>query len=123
EQPLEMLEPLDLSEPTERIDTARILDAGFNRACEALRVVEDYCRFALDDAFLSGELKRMRHDLAAAMEMVSPSFLLAGRETLRDVGTTISTARESARHSPLEVAQVNVKRFQEALRSLEEFGK
>jgi thiamine-phosphate pyrophosphorylase len=123
EPPLELDEPLHFSEPTERIDTARILDAGFNRAREALRVVEDYCRFVLDDAFLSGELKRIRHDLAEALEMVPPALLLAGRETLRDVGTTISTPRESARHSPLEVAQVNLKRLQEALRSLEEFGK
>jgi thiamine-phosphate pyrophosphorylase len=121
--PLEMLEPLTFSESTERIDTARILDAGFNRAREALRVVEDYCRFALDDAFLSGELKRLRHDLAAAADRIPSSLLIAGRETLRDVGTTISTARESQRHSPLEVAETNLKRLQEALRSLEEFGK
>jgi thiamine-phosphate pyrophosphorylase len=123
EPPLELDEPLRLAEPNERIDTARILDAGFNRAREALRVVEDYCRFALDDAFLSGELKRLRHDLAAVVTMVPPALLLAGRETLRDVGTTISTARERERHSTLDVAQVNLKRLQEALRSLEEFGK
>ncbi|HEY1859813.1 MAG TPA: thiamine phosphate synthase [Gemmataceae bacterium] len=123
EPPLELDEPLHLTEPTERIDTARVLDAGFNRAREALRVTEDYCRFVLDDAFLSGELKRLRHDLAAAAAMVPPALLLAGRETLRDVGTTISTARESERHSPPDVVHVNLKRLQEALRSLEEFGK
>ena len=46
---------------------ARILDANANRAREALRVVEDYCRFVLDDRFLSGELKRLRHDLTAIL--------------------------------------------------------
>jgi len=34
----------------------RILDANFNRAREALRVVEDYARFVLDDGHLSGTL-------------------------------------------------------------------
>ena len=34
-----------LADLTEQVDLARILDAGFNRAREALRVVEDYCRF------------------------------------------------------------------------------
>jgi thiamine-phosphate pyrophosphorylase len=123
EPPLEHHEPLQLNEPTDQIDAARVLDANFNRAREALRVVEDYCRFVLDDAFLSGELKQTRHDLSAALENVSLGQRLAGRETLRDVGTAISTPREETRRSPLEVAQVNFKRLQEALRSLEEFGK
>jgi thiamine-phosphate pyrophosphorylase len=121
--PFDLDDSLTLLAPTERIDTARILDAEFNRAREALRVAEDYCRFALDDAFLTEELKRLRHDLSAAADMLPPSLLLAGRETLRDVGTSLSTAREHERHSPQEVAQINLKRLQEALRSLEENGK
>jgi thiamine-phosphate pyrophosphorylase len=116
-------EPLQLAEPTELIDTARVLDAAANRAREALRVVEDYCRFALDDAFLSGECKRLRHDLTAALGALAADRLLAARETLRDVGTAIATASEGERHSPREVAHVNLKRLQEALRTLEEFGK
>jgi thiamine-phosphate pyrophosphorylase len=116
-------EPLCLLETTEQIDTARIADANANRAREALRVVEDYCRFVLDDAFLSGELKRLRHDFAEALESFSPRLLLEARETQMDVGTHISTPREGRRHSLTEVAQANLKRLQEALRSLEEFGK
>src|SRR5437764_734146 len=58
--PLALDEPLDLVEPREQIDAARVLDAAANRAREALRVVEDYCRFVLDDALLSGELKQLR---------------------------------------------------------------
>ena len=45
--------PLCLVEPTEWVDTTRILDVSANRAREALRVVEDYCRFVLDDGVLS----------------------------------------------------------------------
>jgi thiamine-phosphate pyrophosphorylase len=122
--PAPMLEsPLHLVEPTEWIDTARILDASANRAREALRVVEDYCRFVLDDGVLCEELKRLRHDLARALEDLAAPGLLAARETQRDVGTGISTESERHRASPLDVVAANLKRLQEALRSLEEYGK
>ncbi len=121
--PLYLDEPLHLGEPAEEIDTARILDASANRAREAMRVVEDYARFALDDAFLSGELKRLRHDLTEALAGQSPLRLLEARETQHDVGTAIVTSAEQARHSLTAVVLANLKRLQEALRSLEEFGK
>jgi thiamine-phosphate pyrophosphorylase len=121
----ELDEPLALVEPTERVDLARILDATANRAREALRVIEDYCRFVLDDAFLSRETKGLRHDLAEALERFGPptESALRARDTPGDVGTAITTESEQRRHSPLGVAQANLKRLQEALRSLEEFGK
>jgi thiamine-phosphate pyrophosphorylase len=116
-------EPLDLTGPTEQVDVARILDASANRAREAIRVVEDYCRFVLDDAFLSSRLKQLRHDLTESLARLPSRLLLEARETQRDIGTAISTAQESERHSLLHVAQANLKRLQEALRTLEEFGK
>lgn len=109
--------------PSESIDAGRIMDAAANRAREAVRVVEDYCRFVLDDAFLSKELKELRHDLAETLAGLPPTILLEARETLRDVGTEIRTARETERHSLLDVVQANLKRLQEALRSLEEVSK
>lgn len=112
-----------LVEPAEQMSTARILDASANRAREALRVIEDYCRLALNDAFLSGELKRLRHDLAQALADLEPNLLLQARDTLGDVGTTLSTEQEQQRHSLTAVVQANLKRLQEALRSLEEYGK
>jgi thiamine-phosphate pyrophosphorylase len=120
---LRLEEPLYLSEPLERMGTARILDAAANRAREALRVLEDYQRFVLNDAILSGELKTLRHDLARSLAELPSNLLLAARETLRDVGTTLSTPGEKKRHSLAEVVQANFKRLQEALRSLEEYGK
>jgi thiamine-phosphate pyrophosphorylase len=121
--PLEMEVPLLLAEPTERIDAARILDASANRAREALRVIEDFCRFVLDDAFLSGEMKRLRHELTEALAGLPPRLMLEARETQRDVGTHITTASEEHRHSLGDVVQANLKRLQEALRSLEEYAK
>lgn len=120
--PLELEQPLSLLEMTERVDAARVLDAAANRAREALRVLEDYSRFCLDDAFLSSRLKQLRHDLRDVLEQL-PDELPQARETLRDVGTVVSTASEGQRRSLREVVLAAAKRLQEALRSLEEFGK
>jgi thiamine-phosphate pyrophosphorylase len=116
-------EPLDLEDRTERVDLHRILDAAGNRAREALRVVEDYCRFVLDDAFLSSQVKDARHDLVEVLTEVNHTDLVQARETLRDVGITLSTETEGQRVSTLDVVRINLKRLQEALRSLEEFTK
>jgi thiamine-phosphate pyrophosphorylase len=121
--PLSLHEPLDLADITDRADAARILDASANRAREALRVLEDYVRFSLDDAFLTRQFKHLRHDLTETLADLAPSALVAIRDTLRDVGTEISTQREQVRHSLRDVVQANLKRLQEALRSLEEYGK
>ena len=121
--PLQLDEPLRLEPLTEHVDAARILDASANRAREGLRVVEDYCRFVLDDAFLTRELKQLRHDLAAALASLPGQTLLGARDTQHDVGTQLTTASEQHRESLQEVAAVNLKRLQEALRTLEEIGK
>jgi thiamine-phosphate pyrophosphorylase len=116
-------EPLDLGDPVERSDTARILDASANRARESLRVLEDFTRFARDDAGLTREIKAMRHELAEALDELPVAILLAARETESDVGTEIHTEREMSRHSLDDVVLANLKRLQESLRSLEEYGK
>lgn len=121
--PLTLEEPLRLTESGEATDLARILDVAANRAREALRVLEDYVRFSLDDAVLSRAAKQLRHDLAAALEAIPLRSLLAARDTRHDVGTTITTEREQQRFSVVEVVQANSKRLQESLRSLEEYGK
>ncbi|MBM3979123.1 MAG: thiamine phosphate synthase [Planctomycetes bacterium] len=108
---------------TAEADAARVLDANFNRAREAARVLEDYCRFALDDRLLTEQVKELRHGLASAAQKLPRGTLLAARETLRDVGTSSTAGGEYDRASPAHVALVNLKRLQESLRSLEEFGK
>src|SRR3954466_6150090 len=76
--------------------TYRILDANFNRAREALRVLEDYARFALDDDALCTELKRVRHTFA---EITAPlaADAIAWRDTPGDVGTDNKTPAELRR--------------------------
>jgi thiamine-phosphate pyrophosphorylase len=101
------------------------MDANANRAREATRVMEDAARFLLDDAKLSGKLKNLRHDLAAALAKLAPltGGLEIHRDTPRDVGTSISTAGERSRGSARDVVVAAGKRLSEAMRCLEEYGK
>ncbi|MEX0704453.1 MAG: thiamine phosphate synthase [Planctomycetales bacterium] len=108
---------------TERTDTFRILDAAANRVREGLRVAEDYARFVLDDGHISRLLKELRHELAGRLAGFEASGMIAARDTLRDVGTEISTATEAARGVSLDVVRANLRRAEEGLRTLEEFGK
>lgn len=101
----------------------RLLDASANRGREALRVVEDYARFVLDDAHLTGCLKVLRHDLTAALACLPMVDRLAMRDTRSDVGTRLTTAAERTRRDPEDVLAANFTRLQESLRSLEEFSK
>jgi thiamine-phosphate pyrophosphorylase len=101
----------------------RIIDAALNRASEGLRVVEDYVRFVLDDPFLTGRAKSIRHDLAAAATAISTNDRHAARETQGDVGTAISTDAETSRTDASSVCAASLKRTEQSLRSLEEYGK
>lgn len=116
---------LSLPDTTEEetTDGLRIIDAAANRAREGVRVVEDFVRFTLDDRHLMSLLKSWRHRLSEALSRLDPQGLLSSRDTRADVGTSVSTGREALRESPRNVAIVNFKRAQEALRTLEEFGK
>ena len=90
----------ELPDTTAEVDACRIIDANFNRAREAARVLEDHCRFALDDRFLTEQVKELRHGLAEAARKLPQNALLAARETLRDVGTTATASGEYERASP-----------------------
>jgi thiamine-phosphate pyrophosphorylase len=100
----------------------RLFDANANRAREALRVLEDYARFVLDHDELSAGLKTLRHDLATATRPFLPDAILH-RDTVGDVGTTISTAAERHRSDLADVITAAGKRLGEAVRSLEEYAK
>jgi thiamine-phosphate pyrophosphorylase len=109
--------------PMPSVAIFRILDAALNRAAEGLRVVEDYVRFALDDPFLTSETKSLRHDLAAAAAAIRLSDRHAARDTVHDVGTAVSTSTEQDRSDLRAVCLANLKRSEQSLRSLEEYGK
>jgi thiamine-phosphate pyrophosphorylase len=121
--PIHVAESIDFHDSMDYVAAARLVDANANRAREALRVLDDYCRFVLNDGVLTEEVKALRHQFAQLMERVPPSHLNESRDTHGDVGTSVTATGEMLRGSTLDVARVNCKRLQESLRSLEEYGK
>jgi thiamine-phosphate pyrophosphorylase len=97
----------------------RILDANLDRAREGLRVVEEWCRFGLNNLELAGLCKQLRQELGSWHRN---DFRLA-RDTPADVGTEITHSKEEARADIAAVLRANLSRVQEALRVLEEYGK
>jgi len=100
----------------------RIIDANFNRAREALRVMEEFARFALDDARLTQACKSLRHALTQAVSEFGQN-LMVRREIARDVGRAGTVAGEYERTGVGAVVEAACKRAGEALRSIEEYGK
>lgn len=121
--PLVLDEPLLLPATSDIHDAGRILDANANRAREALRVLEDFARFVLDDAFLCGLAKGLRHELTAALGHLPEGVLVSARATEADVGTDLHAPAEAQRSSLAAVLAANASRLAEALRALEEYGK
>lgn len=101
----------------------RAIDANANRAREALRVMEDVARFALDDRPLCADLKSLRHTLAASLAPLERAGSIEHRDTPGDVGTDVKTTSEMQRADVEAVAVAAGKRLAESLRSIEEFAK
>lgn len=97
----------------------RILDANLDRAREGLRIVEEWCRFGLNNSQLVEECKQMRQELAS---WHSPALRMA-RDTPGDPGTELSHPQEEQRSGVEQLLQANLCRVEEALRVLEEYGK
>lgn len=105
---------------------ARILDVNVNRAREAMRVMEDAARFALDDAALCEQLKILRHEFRAIVDALQPpagGWLEANRDVPGDLGAAIATQAEGHRAGLLEVVIAAGKRLTESLRVIEELSK
>ncbi len=122
-EPSETITPCEIPEQPVTVDTLRILDAAANRSIEAVRVLEDFVRFSMDDLFLTSQLKQLRHRLTAAFQDIPRFQRLAARDTEQDVGTELTVTSERTRLTLDDVVAANFKRLQEALRSLEEYGK
>lgn len=102
---------------------ARILDANANRAREALRVLEDVARFAIDDGVLAAALKGLRHELTGALARLPGGWLEANRDAAGDAGTGVTVPGEHERAGLAGVAAAADKRLGEALRVIEETAK
>lgn len=98
---------------------ARILDANLDRAREGMRVLEEWCRFGLNDRHWSEVLKEARQQLGQHHS----DDLRSARDTAGDVGTALTHPQEAQRHDIRHLLTVNLSRVQEALRVLEEYAK
>ncbi|UCG59487.1 MAG: thiamine phosphate synthase [Phycisphaerales bacterium] len=98
----------------------RIVDANFNRAREAIRVIEEYCRFGLDSAALSARARRLRHELTIAIGRLDAGRLICSRDTLGDVGVGRTVDKKLERNELRDCFAAACKRLTEALRALAE---
>lgn len=98
----------------------RIIDADFNRAREALRVMEEYCRFGLNHTALAARAKQCRHHLCESLSRLDQVKLLASRDTAGDVGRSMKVSGQLSRKSLEDCFTAAAKRASEALRALAE---
>ncbi len=113
-----MVEPYSQKEQIQQV-VYRILDANLDRAREGLRIIEEWCRFGLNNAQLTLECKRLRQEVAKW----HTSDLRSARDTPGDPGTELTHPQEEQRASIKSVLQANFCRIEEALRVLEEYSK
>lgn len=99
----------------------RMLDANLNRLAEALRVVEDVCRFHWNQPGFGAAIKSLRHDVFTALEAsgVERSDLFHERDIEGDVGRRFDSP-ETSNLGPEQLAFRNLERAKEALRVVQE---
>jgi thiamine-phosphate pyrophosphorylase len=100
--------------------TYRIIDANFNRAREAIRAMEEYCRFSLNSEELTKRAKKIRHDLSTAIGKLEAGRLISSRDTLGDVGIGRKVDKQLMRGELKDCFTAGCKRLTEALRVLAE---
>ena len=98
----------------------RIIDANFNRSREALRVMEEFCRFSLNAKPLSARAKQIRHSLCRAIGKLDAESLLTCRESDTDVGSGLQIKNQMKRLSLQDCFLAAAKRASEAFRALAE---
>jgi thiamine-phosphate pyrophosphorylase len=95
----------------------RILDANFNRAREALRVIEDIVRFTYNNKNITLVLKTMRNTLGRMSARFGKKLIWA-RNVKGDVGRDLDKLSQGQK----DALVANFKRLQEALRSIEDIS-
>jgi thiamine-phosphate pyrophosphorylase len=98
----------------------RIIDANFNRAREGVRIMEEFCRFALNCSPLAERAKQLRHELSLAIDKLDTGRLISSRDTVGDVGIGKTVDKQLIRESLNDCFTASCKRLTEALRSLSE---
>lgn len=95
-----------------------IIDANIHRACEWLRVIEEYFRFVAIDEVLTNKLAWLRKKVSHHALPVSDRARMEARDTESDVRANETI---QSRKNIYDLLLANMKRSQEALRALEEY--
>jgi thiamine-phosphate pyrophosphorylase len=98
----------------------RIIDANFNRSREALRVIEDFCRFYLNSAPLASRCKQLRHELCTLLGQLESGKLFTSRDVDRDIGIGVTVPGQMGRGELKDTFTAAARRLTEALRCLSE---
>lgn len=98
----------------------RIIDANFNRAREAIRVIEEFCRFYLNSSSLTEQAKQLRHQLSATINKLDTGQLISSRDAAADVGLGRTVDEQLRRAELSDCFVAGCKRLTEALRALGE---
>jgi thiamine-phosphate pyrophosphorylase len=98
----------------------RIIDANFNRSREAIRVIEEFCRFALNSGPLTERARQIRHELSLTIGRLNAGRLISSRDTLGDVGVGKTVDEQLVRGELRDCFTAGCKRLTEALRVLAE---
>lgn len=100
----------------------RVLDVNFNRSKEAMRVVEDICRFVYENDELRKKARLMRHALDKLAKNKMFKDALSSRDSELDLGRKTDVL-ELSRKNVNDILYANLQRAKESLRVLEEFLK
>ncbi len=98
----------------------RIIDANINRSREGLRVIEEYCRFILNDQPLTSRVKSIRHRLGENVSRFDPAVLLNARDSEGDIGKDMQIQNAQQRKDFTDCLCAAFKRTEEAMRSIAE---
>ena len=107
----------------EQSKVLRIIDANLNRSMEAMRTIEEYTRFIINDRPRTETLKQMRHDLQQLAEHLPFAERILARNSVRDVGRSVTTETEYERKDVSHVVSASLGRLKQSLRSMEEYSK
>ena len=99
------------------MDVFRLIDANLARLGEALRVIEDVCRFELCNSNLTHHCQELRHQLKGAAQQFNTADLV----NARSIGTdTRAKSTVPQRLDLNDLITANIKRATQAARCLEE---
>ncbi|MCD6539442.1 MAG: thiamine-phosphate pyrophosphorylase [Candidatus Omnitrophica bacterium] len=100
----------------------RIADANFNRAKEALRVIEDIFRFFTGDKLLTQKTRLIRHELSSIFSKKMLKEMVSQRNSLHDIGRNVDYL-ELKKKDIQDILFANFQRAKESIRVLEEIFK